>query len=57
MKHLAIVIEWIDSNGNIRKKMVYEAFNRYGNLVAEKGTLDETKIQKWQARLECPGFT
>ena len=50
VKHWAIVIEWIDSNGNIRKKMVYEAFNRYGNLVAENGTLDETKIQEWQAR-------
>ena len=47
VKHWAIIIEWIDSNGKVKNKMVYEAFNRYGNLVAEKGTLD---IQEWEAR-------
>ena len=30
--------------------MVYGAFNKDCNLFAEKGTLDESKIQEWQAR-------
>ena len=40
VKHWATFIEWIESNGNIREKMVYGAFNKDGNLVAEKGTLN-----------------